>query len=186
MDRTMYWILKENDAMSDYNYTVGVPDGIDMLEWFSGKSIPSLRVPVNMTLKAGASDYRGDIMGGMMTLYSKELLIMLQEFGVDNVQYRPVDLLDPDTNETEYGYFLVNIVGLIECVKGYDHNAKPLDRPTSLEKFTIDPEKAGDAAIFRLAESPRLVIINDELKNYLVDNGLSGAILCETDEYTIS
>ncbi|WP_298954566.1 DUF1629 domain-containing protein [uncultured Nonlabens sp.] len=181
----MYWILKENDKIKNYPSTSDIPEGIDMLDYFSGISIPSSREPVNMTLKSGSSDFRGHIMGGMLPLFHKKLLLMLQEFGVDNVQYRPVDLLDPDTNVTEYGYFLVNIVGLIECVKGYDHNAKPLDRPTFLERFTIDPEKAGDAAIFRLAESPRLVIINDELKNYLVDNGLSGAILCETDEYTI-
>ncbi|WP_298954563.1 hypothetical protein [uncultured Nonlabens sp.] len=181
----MYWILKENDKIKNYPSTSDIPEGIDILEWLSGKSIPSSREPVNMTLKSGSSDFRGHIIGGMLPLYRDELILWIKEFGVDNIQYRPVHLLDPQDQELEYGYYLINIVGLIKCVKGYDHNAKPLDRPTFLERFTIDPEKTGGAAIFRLAESPRLVIINDELKNYLVDKGLSGAILCETDEYTI-
>lgn len=181
----MYWVLKENDAVRDYASTAHVPEGINMLEWFSGKSIPSSREPVKMTLTAGSGSYRGDIMGGILPLFHKDLLLMLQDFGVDNIQYRPVDLLDPDTNEFEYGYFLINIVGLIKAVKHYDYNVKPLDRPTSLEKFTIDPKKTGGAAIFRLAESPRLIIINDELKNHLVDSNITGVILCETQEYTV-
>jgi hypothetical protein len=85
----------------------------------------------------------------VLPLFHVDLLNFLKEFGVDNYQYQAVELLDERTGETEFGYFLTNIIGLIACVEGYDISTKPWDRPARIESFKIDADRTAGLAIFR-------------------------------------
>jgi hypothetical protein len=151
----------------------------------AGKILPPPPEDLVLTMRPGSGEYRGDIIGGVVTLYSEELIEALTEFGVDNIQYFAVDLKDPVSGELEGGYFLVNIIGLLACVDSDIGEQAPLDRPTSLENFTIDESKTTKLPMFRLKESPRLIVIDDKLHDFLVKQKIVGVRMRRTEDYTV-
>jgi len=94
----------------------GVPENIDPTDWILGTWMPPLPTPLSVTVHERSGELRGDIMGGLVSLYSTKLKEALENFGVDSIQYFPVSLRDPESRKTEAGYFLVNIVGRIACL----------------------------------------------------------------------
>ncbi|MBN1501851.1 MAG: hypothetical protein JW982_16960 [Spirochaetes bacterium] len=181
----MYWVIEADLQVKGLASIMDLPDDIEGMEWMCGKEMPDRKQPISLNLNRGSGSFRGDIMGGILPLYSDDLRDLFNEYGINNIQYFPVDITDTILNEVEYGYSLVNIIGLISCVKNYDFNLSPLARPSSLEKFSIDPAKTFNLPIFRLFESRRLIVINDDLRNYLSDKGLAGVRITKTEEYTV-
>ena len=181
----MYWVLEQDLRIPGQAAVMDVPDDFNILDWMSGRVIQPPPREMVLTLRQGSADYRGDIISGVVTLFSEELIESLTKFGVDNIQHFDVELKDPISGEIEYGYSLVNIVGLIACVDSDVGEMAPLDRPTSLERFSIDISKTRDVPIFRLQESPRLILISDQLHDFLVKQKTVGVRMRKTEEYTV-
>jgi hypothetical protein len=166
-----------------------LPDTMDPLEWIQGRHMPDpspeQKLILDLSLESG--DYRGDIVDGFLTLYSDDLKDALNRLGVDNIEYYPVVLRDQNADTLEGGYSIANIIGLLDCV---DMSRSKVKRWRSGMGFhflsmVIDEQKTHGAKIFRLSDDPTKVIINEDLKKYLVDETdmLVGVTVLKTEEY---
>lgn len=167
----------------------GVPDNIDSLEWVQGKQMadPSegKELVLDLTLESG--DYRGDMIDGFLTLFSDELKEALENYGIDNVQYYPVRLRDQNTGQTEGGYWIANIIGLLDCLDRGKSKTKPSASGMGIKisSMVIDESKTNDTKIFRLKERPSRVIISEDLKLHLESSDcLYGIEIIKTEDYS--
>lgn len=180
-----YYILEPDMDKPDAAAIGEVPDSIDPADWYDGAVITEPAQPLTLRLYPNSGDYRGDIMGGLVTLFSEEMLAALKQFGIDSVQAFAVDIEHPATKELEEGYYLVNILGLLECVDTgkSDIVPGPAGGILGLKSFFIDPSRTGGHAMFRLYEKATLIIINESLKRYLEASGLVGLKMRRTEDY---
>lgn len=185
-----FYIMQQDTMIDGARALDGVPDDIDPLDWILGKPIqpPKEKLVLDLSLESG--EYRGDIIGGFLTLYSDELKEALEEQGVDNVNYYPIRLRDQNTGMTEGGYWLVNIIGLYDCIdlqkSKIKRSASDLDENDfEILSLAIDKKKTNGAKIFRLYNHPTLVIISEELKQFFDETDmLVGVELLQTEDYS--
>jgi hypothetical protein len=115
-------------------------------------------------------------MGSLVTLFSDALKDAMMQFGVDNIDYFPVEIEAPATQEVETGWWLANVLGLVECVDLTRSTIVP--RPAGakgrLEAFYVDPQRTRGLHIFRLAEDPTLIILDEDLRRFLQSMVLRG------------
>ncbi|TQV76399.1 hypothetical protein FLL45_00070 [Aliikangiella marina] len=184
-----YYIMRQYTLIEGSPAIDGVPDNVDSLEWIQGKAMtnPSDEGPLILDLALESGDYRGDIIDGFLTLYSDELKDALEKFGIDNVKFYPVRLRDQDTNETEGGYWLANILGLLDCVDLNKSKVKPWTTGIGYDflSMVIDESKTNGLKIFRLKDDPTKVIISEEVKAHLESSDcLYGVELTLTEDYS--
>jgi len=177
-----YYLLEQDLRISNITTIGAVPDSIEPLDWMSGKKIES---PGILRLPLSGGDLRGDIMGSLLTLFSDTLKDAMIQFGIDNIDYFPIELEDPTAHEIETGYWLANIAGSISCVDLSRSTIIP--RPSGakgrLQSFYIDPQQAEGFHVFRLAEQPTLIIIDQDLREYLASLPLYGVRMRHTRVY---
>ena len=180
--------MRQDTEIDGSRAVEAVPDNIDPLEWIQGqrKPNPSPNAPLVLDLSLESGDYRGHIIDGLVTLYHKGLKKALEDQGVDNIDYFPVVLRNQETEELDKSYFLVNILGRLDCVDMAKSKVKwwASGQGFDFESMVIDPAKTHGAKIFRLASDPTKVIINEELKKYFDHTDmLAGVTLIQTEDY---
>ena len=177
-----YYILRQDDRILEQPSILRSPANIDPEDWIDGKILPDPG-PLRITLSPRSGEFRGGIIDGLVTLFHKNLIKELTRLGIDNIQYFPVELEAPD-GMIERAYSLINVIGLIEAVD----TAKSVIKPRStgggqLYSFKIDPVKAKNHRLFRLAEAPTLIIIDEALRNDLTAYEVAGVIMLPTERY---
>jgi hypothetical protein len=123
--------------------------------------------PQMFTLGEAVDDEPSSMYDGLIPLWSEKLLGAMREAGVDNVEAFPAVLLDGRSGKQWNAYWAVNIVGLVAAVDlqgsglvgGADERGD-LDA----EGFVLDQKKADPFHIFRLAESPDLVLVDEQVR----------------------
>ncbi len=180
-----YYILQQELRDPGIAVVGQVPEEIDPYDWMYGKLMPAPAPDLRLPLARTSGEYRGDIMSGLVTLFSDDLKDLVTEFGADNVQYFPVELEDLNSGEIEFGYWLTNVVGRLQCVDVSRSVIEPVPSggKGELKSFVIDPSAARDFAIFRLAEDPTLIIINEALKQRIDSAEMVGLRLRATEDY---
>jgi hypothetical protein len=180
-----YYLLKQNRLVKGARAIRDLPEDMDGVDWIQGKVMPPPPTPLRLVLSENSGGFRGDIIQSLVTLFSEKLKGALDSFGVDNVEFFPVELEDPATQTTENGYHLANIIGLVSCVDMAKSDVRELPSGTGvrLKAFVIDERRAPDQAIFRLDEKPTLIVINERLKTHLETAGLKGLKMIPTTEY---
>ena len=183
-----FYIMRQDTLIEGSAALDGVPESIDPSEWIQGKKMldpaPGKKLVLDLSLESG--DYRGHIIDGFLTLYHDALKSALEEQGVNNIDYYPVRLRDQNTGETEGGYWLVNILGLSDCVDMKRSNVKwwPSGRGFDFLSMVIDESKTHRSKLFRLKDDPTKVIINEKLKSFFDETDmLVGVKLIRTEEY---
>lgn len=184
-----FYIMKQDTLIDGARSLDGVPDNIDPMDWIAGKKMsdpsPGKKLILDLSLVSG--DYRGDILGSFLTLYSDELKDALEENGVDNVDFFAVGLRDQNTGELEGGYWIANIIGLYDCVDMDKSKIKPWVTGIGFDflSMVLDEAKTNGAKIFRLKDDPTKVIINQELKDYFDQTDmLVGVEFIKTEDYS--
>ena len=180
-----YYILDQDPNNPDGAAVGSLPDDIEPLDWIQGKAVTAPTTPLRLPLMRSSGDFRGDIMGGLITLFSDQLKTALDSFGVDNVDYYQVELENPYTNDTEGGYWIANILGRVECVDVGKSSITPRRSGGrgKLKSFYVDPDAAQDFSLFRLHEKPTLIIVTERLKKHLDSAGLVGVRTRLTQDY---
>ena len=184
-----FYIMRQDASVEGSCALDGLPDNMDSLEWMQGRHMPSpspdRKLILDLSLESG--DYRGDIIDGFLTLYSDDLKGALEQQGVDNIEYFPVGLRDQNTNTLEGGYSIANIIGLLDCVDMEKSKVKwrRSGRGFHFLSMVLDERKTHGAKLFRLGADPTKVIINEDLKQYLVDETdlLVGVKIMRTEDY---
>ncbi|MBI3561659.1 MAG: hypothetical protein HY080_08095 [Gammaproteobacteria bacterium] len=172
----MFYILDQDAEIEGSAAVDGLPESIDPIDWIRGKIMPAPPKDLVLELSEASGAYRGAIFDGLITLYHDTLKKALTEFGVNNIQYFPVQLRNPTMDTLESGYWIANIIGLIECVDRENSILIPLPSGTGedLGPFQIAESKTKGAPLFRLAESPTLVIVTEKLVDHLIASDICG------------
>ncbi len=180
-----YYILEQDLDDPDAAAIGEIPDFLNVDDWYSGKKLPSPPSPLMLRLYHKSGDSRGDIMGGIVTLFSDELAALLRKFGIDSFQSFPVEIEDPISKEVEEGYNIVNILGLIKCVDidSSQITSGPMGGILRLESFNIDTRKSHGFSMFRLYEQPTLIIIDESIKQFLFSSDMVGLKITKTQDY---
>lgn len=182
-----FYIIKQDVSIEGCAAIDGLPDDMDALDWMQGKRMtkPDSELVLKLALESG--DYRGHMITGLSTLFHEDLKDELEKLNVDNIMYYPVRLLDQNTNTTEGGYLLANIIGLLDCIDMEKSNTKPWATGIGFDflSMVIDSEKTNGAKIFRLKVDPTKIIINQELYDHFISTDmLVGVNLIKTEDYS--
>ena len=108
-------------------------------------------------------------------LYHKDVVVALQESGVDNLETYQTKITNKKTGEVCEDYLAVNIVGLVKAAdmlksKAVVHSANGLI-DTDFDSIVINEDAAAGHKMFRLAESINGVVIHRSVKEHLESKG---------------
>jgi len=115
---------------------------------------------------------------GKIPIVSTQFVEALRSGGVDNIQTFPAIIAGEDGTEWR-GYHAVQIIGLVRCAdlekSDYQVIARAVDESSPplcvFDELEIDPKEVPDhLKIFRLAEQPSWILINEPLLDWLLDN----------------
>lgn len=96
-------------------------------------------------------------------LMSARLVETLRAAGVDNLQTFPAIVSDTRRDRRIDNYLVVNVIGLVSVANMSTSISRPLADVQFFESLTIDPAKALDLLMFRLAESRGDVIVSERV-----------------------
>jgi hypothetical protein len=117
-------------------------------------------------------------------LMQQELVDVLQSSGVDNLQLFQTEIRREDTNEEVPGYITVNIVGRIACAAMSKSKTSPLADVSYFHDLTINPRKTRGQLMFRLHESPMLVLVHESVAKAIESKNFLGLTLQPVAEST--
>lgn len=173
-----YYLLEQDLRIPDIQAIGNVPEDLDLLEWIKGEPVQGPKGKLRFKLSHNSGKEITDIVGSLVTVFSNDLKIALDKFGVTNVQYFPCELQHPISKEISENWWLINIVGRVACVDESRSQVKsyPSGAGYILESFYVDPLKASNFSIFRLDEKATLIIITKELREHLRQNNDLGGV----------
>jgi hypothetical protein len=179
-----YYIFQQDPRVPQQPSVLSCPEDIAPEEFLKGKHMTVPRNPLHLKMSPRSGDFRGDIISGVLTLFHNMLCEELTKLGVDNVEYFPVDLENPE-GVIEKKYSLVNIIGLVDAVDKSNSVIEPRATGTrgDLKSFKIDPAAARGLRIFRIPEVPSLIIIDETLQAALNAFEPAGAWMLPTGEF---
>ncbi len=110
-------------------------------------------------------------------LMSKRLVKALLSVGVDNLQTFPAKIVDQETGKSYNELLVVNVIGLVSCAVDEASQSSPLADVKYYFKLIIDPARAGNLKMFRLAESRIDVIVSEEVATRVRKGRFKGVVL---------
>jgi hypothetical protein len=132
---------------------------------------------------------KGDLLPyhGSSYLMSDEFYKALREAGVDNLEVFDAIIQSKDGSVVRKGYKVFNLVGVVQAadLKKTIFNDPPGHRliDASIAGLEIDPEKAGDLLMFRLAEYVGAVIVHERVKRAIETKGFPHIVFRETSDF---
>lgn len=177
-----YYILDEVAGNPDMPYIGELPEQLDMINIVMGKALSCnfpIRLPVS--IQDESEVVYPDMMTADVPLFSNKLKTTLDDLGIDNIDYFPVELLNEDSGEVVAHYHLGIIHGLIKCLKSGVEKS-PAGRRI-IKNPIIDPALVEGQMLFRLYESPRLIVINSFIKEGIERAGLQGVSITRIKDY---
>jgi hypothetical protein len=144
--------------------------------WWDGHLLDDPPItPLVFSLVADGDDMPASLYDGPVPLWSDRLVNAMRQAGVDNFEAYPVELDGPRVGEESPIYWAVNVLGLVAAVdlersqlKLGDERADP-----EPEQLVLDDKKAAAFRMFRLMESPDLVLVDAEVRASLERQGLA-------------
>lgn len=130
----------------------------------------SMRVVENQTPK-----YYGWYPGS--DLMHQDLIAILEAAGVDNLQIFPAVVRRADNGEEVSGYSTVNIVGRVSCANLDQSDSSPLAGVYYFHDLVIDPARTGGLLMFRVDESPMIVLLHEQVAKAIEAADVPGVIL---------
>jgi Immunity protein family (Imm11) len=100
--------------------------------------------------------------------WSGGVLRCLQGAGVDNLQVFRAVLRNTVGGREWPDYFAVNVLGTVSCMSKSSSATRVAERPSGVafekvHKLVIDPARAAGLGLFRLAESPGILLMHQRL-----------------------
>jgi len=180
-----YYIFDEVSPNRDAPF-LDLPDEIDLIETIMGKRPNFDELPIKMEAEIDEDEevVYTDIINPGVPLFSLKMKEALDELGVENIDYYPVQIVDYDTKDVLAEYHLAIVTDIIACIdlekSTFEENKMG---KTVITKFAIDDSKTGGLELFRFHNIPGLIIINEALKERLSEMEFQGVSLKHTDEY---
>ncbi|NVJ18616.1 imm11 family protein [Myxococcus sp. AM010] len=172
-----YYQLSEDDFL-DHGITSGptLPDESIMAgKWVEADTLPRLVYEVDTPDDEPCQHF----MSGGAVLASERFIQVLRGAGVNNFQCFPALLVNPETQKQRSGYFLFNVLGLIKAADMQKSSFETLMEAdaegvdvslVSFNNIVLDGTKSRGLHMFRLAESPAVLVIDESVKTALKGN----------------
>jgi Immunity protein family (Imm11) len=132
-------------------------------------------------------------LGDLVPTYLPGLVIserfrqLLDEAGVDNVQYIPAEIEDRVNGGTLGGYFVANVVGLVDCIdmakSKLTLRAAPPGAIRFIRELHIDESRARDLPLFRLERKSSLILMSERVQRKIAAAKLRGVGLLPAEGY---
>ncbi len=116
-------------------------------------------------------------------LMQQRLVDVLQSAGVDNLQLFPTIVTDDKSGEEVPGYVTINVIGRVACAVMDKSSKSAVANVSYFHNLVINPEKASRLAMFRLDESPMLILVNEFVAHAIQDSDFPGLKLEAVAEY---
>ncbi len=146
--------------------------------WHSGAILvdpPTQTILIEATPHFGYQGPPPDYYDDSISLMSPRLKKVLDEAGVDNVDYYPA-VISYRGSSKKYDWFAFNIVGLISAVVINKSDIKNDDGVplinSSINGFTVDTAKVRDKYLFRLTENVMTTLIHVSVKDAIEAAGI--------------
>jgi len=118
-------------------------------------------------------------------LMQQRLVDVLRGAGVDNLQTFASEVRRQDTNEAVPGYVVENIVGRVACARMKESTKEQLiGHAYVFQNLIIDPKQIGDLLIFRLHQSPMVVLVHERIARAIEAGNFLGLTLEAVAETT--
>lgn len=180
-----YCILRQSPKVLDQPTVLRPPEGIDPELLLKGDLLDTPDAPVRAVMNPRTGAYRGMLVDGIVSFFHDDLRAELDRCGVDNVQYFPAELENPE-GELEADYSLINIVGRVDAVDRDRSRIDPSfggDGLGTLKEFEIDPDATRGLKMFRIVHAPALIIISPEIVEAMMQFKPRGVALLPTSKY---
>jgi hypothetical protein len=119
-------------------------------------------------------------------LMHQRLVDVLHTAGVNNLQLFPAEVVREGTSESVPGYVTVNVVGRVSCAVMSKSTTTPLADVHYFHDLVIDAAKAKGLLMFRLDESPMLVLVHEQVANAVARERFAGLTLTQVAEASAS
>lgn len=191
----MYFVMDQDVSLAGkYAYFGTEPKGFQVSDWISGKT---LKVVPSKIVAENDDDKPFKLTDLVLTNFSvficsPKLMGGLESAGVSNIEYFPVDLINPETGEVVKDYRAANILGRIKCLDVEKSKCRFFDdgEIRSLKKFFLMEGKIGIPAgqkspikMFRLDEFPFIALVEDKVKAALEKIGVIGIQFVKPSDY---
>jgi hypothetical protein len=110
-------------------------------------------------------------------LMQERLVEVLRAAGVDNLDTFPTQIVNAATDEIIPGYLTVNIVGRVACANMAKSHSEPLADSNYFHDLVIDPARARGLLMFRVDESPMIVLVHERVAAAIEAGGFTGLTL---------
>ncbi len=176
------------DEVSPNRYApyLELPDEIDLIESIMGKKPQFDYLPIKMEAEIDEDEkiVYTDIINPGVPLFSKKMKEALDELGITNIDYYPVEIIDEDSKDLLAEYWLGIVTDIVSCID-VDKSVfgETAMGQAVITEFKIDENKTRGLNLFRFHNIPGLMIINEELKNKLETQDFEGVSFKHTDKY---
>ena len=180
-----YYIFDEVSPNRDAPY-LDLPDEIDLIDSIMGKKPNFDELPIKIPAEINEDEeiVYTDIINPGVPLFSEKMKSALDQFGVNNIDYYPVLIIDSETKEVLCEYWLAIVTDIISCIDLDNSQFKQTASGTTvITQFSIDDSKVAGSKLFRFHNIPGLIIINEELKDELSKIEFNGVSFKHTKEY---
>jgi hypothetical protein len=131
-------------------------------------------------------DYAVSDMG--CPIVSARFRTVLEENGVDNVEYFPASVIERPGEDPLEGYFAANVVGLEECIdreqtRGDLDTDGPVPVYWGIEHLVLKDDDPGTDPVYRASSFLRLVLIEERLAAAFRDDGIVGVRCIEPERW---
>jgi hypothetical protein len=121
------------------------------------------------------------------TILSSGFKSVLDQVGIDNIDYYPVRIVNEITDEIARDYYAANIIGVISCMdkEKSKYTVFPAipDKISSIEELHLDYAKIHNERIFRLSERIVLILVDESVKAAVTRAELKGAKFVPAENY---
>jgi hypothetical protein len=138
--------------------------------WWTGSRLPCLiDTPVVYEIDEDDEGELGSYLNESAPLFSIELLDAMKQAGVDNLEILDAELRLRSTGRVMHGYKAVNIVGIVDVADEENSRIESLEGLGNwVHSFTLDPAKARGALVFRLRQSPSIVVVHRRVRDAIL------------------
>lgn len=192
----MYFVWQSDPTLyDDFMYVSRSPDMLNKGEWIRGE--PLVGKPKVFTL-VGDPKYASALSDMVLTQFelpvlSPRAVATLNDLGIENVQYFPVNIKRPKAKDLEKSYKMANIVGRIDCLDkkhaDFETFVENPNKLSSLRRYRILENKIAESAaggkpslIFRLGEFSYHALVHESVKKAFEKEKLTGAKFTPTEK----
>lgn len=125
------------------------------------------------------TDYAVSDMG--CSVISSRFKELLDEAGIDNIQYFEASLVEKDGEPAAAGYYAANIIGLADCIdreksEMRTRTLRGREHPVifRISKLSLKDDTAIEEQLFRVKDFTRLILVDKTLKEKIAESSLRG------------